>query len=75
MHRTKCEVLIKRILGPFFRCELAQDLQKSEAFGLQMDESTDVSVSKLLAFSVRYFSERYRTIKETFLCMQKIVVS
>ncbi len=72
LHRTKCTALVKKVLGPFFKDELAKEL-KDAPFALLADESTDVSVTKLLAFSVRYYSSRFKTIKETFLCLEPII--
>ena len=38
-----------------------------------MDDSTDCSDIKLTAFSTRYYSHRFKTIKETFLCLKEII--
>ena len=66
MHRTKCSALVKNVLAPFFKKELKNDL-KDAPFSLMVDESTDISSTKLLGVSVRYFSERMKRIINTFL--------
>ena len=72
LHRTKCAALIRNVLGPHFMSEFKNDLQNS-FFSLMVDESTDVSTTKLMAFSARYYSERFKTIKETFMCLREVV--
>ena len=72
LHRTKCMALVKNILGPYFKSELQQDLLNAP-FSILLDESTDISATKLLAFSIRYYSARFKDIKETFLCIKEIV--
>ena len=47
MRRTKCTALVKKVLGPHFMDELRDDI-KETPFSLLVDESTDVSTSKLL---------------------------
>lgn len=37
-----------------------------------MDESTDISVKKLLSYTVRYYSIRFNDIRETFLDIEEI---
>ena len=72
LHRTKCTALTKKVLGPFFKKELKEDIGDSY-YSFMIDESTDISVTKLLAFSIRYYSKRFKTIKETFLCLHDIL--
>ncbi len=66
MHHTKCIALVRKVLSPHFQKELLQDLS-STFYSLLVDESTDVSVTKLLACSVRYFSSKRKAIITTFL--------
>ena len=75
LHRTKCTYLIKNILGPYFKRELMKDLQASPCFSLLVDESTDISITKILAFSLRYYSPRFKQIKETFLALEDMIHS
>ena len=71
LHRTKCMNLVRQVLGPFFKKELKQDLIDTP-FSIGIDETTDVSVKKQMSFTVRYYSKRFSTIKETFLGMVEI---
>ena len=40
---------------------------------LLTDETTDISVTKLLTFSVRYYSPKYQKILETHLDLKEMV--
>ena len=71
MHRTKCMALVKKILSPHFKEELRKDIQ-DVPFSLLIDESTDVSVSKLLGVSIRYFSKAINKIVSTFLSLIEV---
>ena len=66
MHRTKCAALVKNVLAPHFKRELMADL-KDAPFSLMVDESTDISSTRLLGVSIRYFSEKMKSIVNTFL--------
>lgn len=66
LHRTKCTNIIKNILAPHFYQELVDDIGDQE-YSVLIDESTDVSVSKLLGVTVRYFSKSVKKIISTFL--------
>ncbi len=66
LHHSKCIALVRRVLSPHFQKELLQDLH-DVPFSLLVDESTDISITKLLACSIRYFSSKSRTIVTTFL--------
>lgn len=66
LHRTKCTNIIKNILAPHFYQELVGDIGDQE-YSILIDESTDVSVSKLLGVTVRYFSLTLKKIVSTFL--------
>jgi hypothetical protein len=66
MHRTKCAALVKNVLSPHFQEELRNEIQNTP-FSLMIDESTDVSVSKLLGVSIKYYSESQKKVVSTFL--------
>ena len=73
LHRNKCVALIKKILGPYFKNELLNDLHhKDSPYSLYVDDSTNFS-KKLTAYSVRYYSHRFKTIKDTFLRLREII--
>ncbi|XP_078509628.1 uncharacterized protein LOC144769412 [Lissotriton helveticus] len=68
MHRTKCTALINGLLGPYFKGELLQDMGSSP-YSLIIDESTDISVKKLLCICVKYFSKKSSRIVSSYLGM------
>lgn len=74
IHHVKCGLLVEKILGPFFKHELLKDLHHANSpYSYYVDDSTDRSVKKLCTFSVRYYSHRFKTIKDTFLCLKEVV--
>lgn len=71
LHRTKCTNIIKNVLAPHFIKEIVTDLGDQE-YSLLLDESTDISVVKLLGISIRYFSRSSKKIISTFLGLVEI---
>ncbi|KAJ4442409.1 hypothetical protein ANN_03995 [Periplaneta americana] len=65
LHRTNV-VLIRNILFQHFKSELKSDIDSGH-FSLLIDESTDISVIKLLAVCIAYYSKQQHTIVSTFL--------
>ena len=70
--RTKCTALIKKVLAPFFEQELKKDIQNTP-FSIIIDETTDISVTKLVAACIRYYSQKDENIVTTYLGMNEIV--
>lgn len=70
MHPTECSAFLKIVLFPHFRNDLADDIAGSFD-SLIIDEPTDISVTKLLALSVIYYSQRITRVVTMFLglCM------
>jgi hypothetical protein len=66
IHRTKCSMLIKNVISPAMVADLINDIG-DQRFSLIVDESTDISVIKYLAFCVRYFSLKRKSIVTDFL--------
>lgn len=66
LHRTKCTALLVNLVSPCLFEEIIKDIGES-FYSLIVDESTDVSQTKMLAICVRYFSRNSHTIKTTFL--------
>lgn len=66
LHRTKCSKLILNVLSPSILQSLVEDIGNSK-YSLIVDESTDVSVSKYMAYCIRYFSKSLQTITNEFL--------
>ena len=65
LHRTKCSALITSVIAPSLKQELIGDVSRQK-FSLLLDESTDVSVTKLLAICIRYFSSNSEKIETVF---------
>ncbi|KAH7959864.1 hypothetical protein HPB49_014427 [Dermacentor silvarum] len=63
---SKCASVIKNVIGPHFKANLAQDIGDSY-YSLIIDESTDVTVATFLAISIIYHSVTNSTIVTTFL--------
>lgn len=61
MHRTKCTAVIKSMLAPHFREELVEDIGESP-YSLYLDESTDISMNKLLCICVKYHSKKTQQV-------------
>lgn len=53
MHRTKCAKLILNVISPSIIEELVSDIG-DKRYSLIVDESTDISVSKYMAYCIRY---------------------
>lgn len=66
IHRTKCCGIILNILAPYFEKILREDIGDNK-FSLLVDESTDVSVNKVLGVAIRYFSFDSKDIVSTYL--------
>lgn len=66
MHRTKCTNVIKNVLAPHFLELLRSDIGL-QSYSLIIDESTDISVAKLLGVVIRYYSLSDKRIICTYL--------
>lgn len=66
LKRSKCSALICNVIAPHFKQELIDDIG-SRKFSLIIDESNDISVTKLLGIGIRYFSASRKTFVTTFL--------
>ncbi|XP_028166143.1 zinc finger protein 862-like [Ostrinia furnacalis] len=71
MHRSKCSAVIKNVLAPHFKQKLLDDID-SQKYSLLLDESTDLSVSKLLGVVIRYFSSTHKKVVSSFLALQPL---
>ena len=66
MHRTRCTAVITSVLAPYFREELNDDVGESP-YSLYLDETTDISVNKLLCICVKYQSQKHNKFVSTYL--------
>jgi len=65
LHRTKCSKLILNVLSPAILEDLVKDIGDI-GYSLIVDESTDVSVNKNMAYCIRYFSKSKNQIRNEF---------
>uniref|UniRef100_H3ANX4 Uncharacterized protein n=1 Tax=Latimeria chalumnae TaxID=7897 RepID=H3ANX4_LATCH len=72
MHRTKCTALVNSLLGPYFRQQLLDDVGTSP-YSLLADESTDISVHKLLCICIKYYSRTSKKLVSTYLGMVELL--
>ena len=74
MHRTKCAAIIKNVIAPVLKEQVAKEI-KDKPYALLVDESTDVSTNKLLCVCVRYFSEDKSDIITALIALLPITVA
>ncbi|KAK3918357.1 Zinc finger protein 862, partial [Frankliniella fusca] len=67
LHRTKCSKLIKNVIAPGLLASLVEDINNTGAYSLIIDESTDISVVKLMAIMVKFFSKTANEMTTEFL--------
>ena len=72
LHRTKCTTLISSVLSPSLKAELKNYI-KGKRFSIMLDETTDITLEKLLAICVRYYRENTEKIMTAFLGLYPIV--
>lgn len=65
MHRTKCTAVIKSVLAK-------EDIGESP-YSLYLDETTDISVSKLLCICVKYRSQKHSKFVSTYLGLVELL--
>nr|XP_039266528.1 uncharacterized protein LOC120341976 isoform X1 [Styela clava] len=66
LHRTKCSMLIRKVLGPEMHNEFLDDVRNSQ-YSLVIDESLEPSYEKQLRVVIRYYSMRAHKIVTSFL--------
>ncbi|XP_051173505.1 uncharacterized protein LOC127289558 [Leptopilina boulardi] len=71
LHRTKCGNIIKNVFGPHFNADLILDIGDSP-YSFLLDESTDISVSKLLGIVIRYYSKSRKEFVSTYLTLIEV---
>lgn len=72
LHRTKCSAILKNVLRPCILEEVVQNVG-NQKYSIILDESTDVTDNKLLAYCIRYYHEILEQIVVDFLGFQYIV--
>ncbi|KYN15665.1 hypothetical protein ALC57_12168 [Trachymyrmex cornetzi] len=71
LHRTKTSMIILKVISPAILKEIIEDIGE-EPFSIILDESTDVSVVKYMAYCVRYFNKRLNIFVVDFLGFSEI---
>lgn len=66
--RTKATAIAYNVFGQHFEKKMLQDLGKC-TFSVIIDESTDITTTKVLAIAVKYYSETSYSVKTRFLSM------
>ena len=72
LHRTKCSLLIKKVISPALHKDLSTDMA-GQKYCVILDESTDVSCTKLLCVVIRYYSKSEKRIVTSFLCLIPVI--
>lgn len=72
IHRTKCSMLIKNVLGPSMLEALVEEIGNFP-YSIIIDESTDLSTQKVLCIMVRFFSHKTAQVVTTFYRLIKII--
>jgi len=65
-HRTKCSKLITHVIAPAYLTELVEDVGQNP-YSIILDESTDISTHKYMAFCICYYSFSQSNIVTDFL--------
>jgi len=71
LHRSKCTAIISNVLGPHFAQCLKESIGDS-FYSILIDESTDISVLKLLGITIMYFDKNFKQIISTYLSLVKM---
>eukprot|EP00794_Sanderia_malayensis_P002936 gene2936-biopygen2413 len=72
LHRRKCTNIISNVVAPAIKEELAKDV-KGKTFSVILDESTDISTTKLLCVMVRYHSDSHNKIMTSFVELVPVI--
>ncbi len=66
LKRTKCSAIVCNLLGPHFISDLKDDIG-DQNFSLLIDESNDITVTKLLGIAIQFYSKSKKKVIVTFL--------
>ncbi|XP_026825321.1 uncharacterized protein LOC113561913 [Ooceraea biroi] len=65
LHKTKCRMLLKKVIAPCMFLELVEDIADS-LFSIIVDESTDLASDKVMCIMIKYYSVKRKEIITTF---------
>lgn len=71
LKRSKCTAIIKNVLAPHFVEDLRANIGNSK-FSVIIDESNDISTTKLMGIVIRYFSVTKKQVVVNFLDMVEL---
>ena len=71
LHRTKCILLLTKVISPAMKLELQEDV-KGKGFAVLIDKTTDI-VIKNLCICIRYFSDKSMTIETSYVGVVEVV--
>lgn len=71
LHRSKCSAIIKNVLEPAMRKELIEEVG-DQSYSIILDESTDVTIEKYMAYCIRYYNSKLDKIVVDFLGFQEV---
>ena len=71
--RTKAGMIIQNVIAAEMKLELKQSLAGGHKFAIMIDESTDVSTTKLLAVIVRYYNVTQKSMMNEFMGLVEVV--
>lgn len=71
LHRTKCTMLIKNVLGPCMFQDLLEEIGNSP-YSIIVDETTDMTTTKVLCMMIRFFSKKKNDLVTTFYRIVKV---
>ncbi|CAG9793237.1 unnamed protein product [Diatraea saccharalis] len=71
LHRSKCSVIIKNVLEPAMLKELLEEVG-NQSYSIILDESTDVTTEKYMAYCIRYYNSKLGKIVVDFLGFQEV---
>lgn len=74
LHRTKCTALITDVLEPAILQEIREEIG-DQPYSILLDESTDVSESKLMAYCARYYNLKLGDMITDFLGFSNVIAT
>lgn len=73
IHRTKCTKLITNVIAPSLIRRDREDTKDILGYTIMVDETTDTSCDKIVAFLMKYYSANDNEIKTVLLGMKKVI--
>ena len=72
VHKTKCKYIIKNVIAKSFKKDIQEELD-SRRFSIMVDESTDISTTKLMAIAICYYSRKSKKVINDFIGIIEVV--